>query len=47
MKKKLVSVALISVVGVVALVGGLVAAMGFDDALALVTGGKGEAEEVG
>jgi len=46
MKKKLVSVALISVVGVVALVGGLVAAMGFDDALALVTGGKGEAEEV-
>jgi flagellar FliL protein len=40
MGKKVLSVALIAVVGLVALIGGLVAAMGFNDAVALVTGGN-------
>ncbi|WP_407496334.1 flagellar basal body-associated protein FliL [Pseudooceanicola sp. MF1-13] len=39
MKKRVVSLVLVTVVGIIALIGGLVAAMGFDDALALVTGG--------
>ncbi|MEC7793512.1 MAG: flagellar basal body-associated FliL family protein [Pseudomonadota bacterium] len=40
MKKRVVSLVLVTVVGLVALTGGLVASMGFDGALALVTGGK-------
>ncbi|EAQ02171.1 hypothetical protein OB2597_21141 [Pseudooceanicola batsensis HTCC2597] len=36
---------LIAVVGLVALIGGLVAAMGFDDALALATGGGSDTHE--
>ena len=39
MGKKVLSVVLIVVVGLVALVGGLVGAMGYQNALALVTGG--------
>lgn len=46
MGRKVRSVALIAVVGIVALIGGLVAAMGYSDALALVTGGKSPAPEV-
>jgi flagellar FliL protein len=46
MGKKVLSVALIAVVGIVALIGGLVAAMGYDDALAMVTGNKTRAPEV-
>lgn len=38
MGKKVLSIGLIAVVGIVALVGGLVAAMGYSDAVALVTG---------
>ena len=38
MGRKLVSVALIAIVGIAALIGGLVAAMGYSDAVALVTG---------
>lgn len=38
MGKRVLSIALIAVVGIVALVGGLVAAMGYKDAVALVTG---------
>ncbi len=40
MKKRVVSLVLVTVIGLVALTGGLVASMGFDGALALVTGGK-------
>lgn len=40
MGKRVLSVALIAVVGLAALVGGLVAAMGVGDAVALVTGGN-------
>ena len=46
MKKRVVSLVLVTVVGLVALTGGLVAAMGFDDALALVTGKNAAAIEV-
>lgn len=38
MKKRVVTLVLVTVLGLVALVGGLVAAMGFDDAVALITG---------
>ncbi|WP_375176153.1 flagellar basal body-associated protein FliL [Pseudooceanicola sp.] len=46
MGKKVLSVALIAVVGIVALIGGLVASMGYDDAVALVSGSKANAPEV-
>ena len=47
MKKRVVSLVLVTVVGFIALTGGLVAAMGFQDALALVTGNdKGTPIEV-
>lgn len=45
MGKRVVSLVLIAVVGIVALIGGLVAAMGFDDAVALVTGKKDTPQE--
>jgi len=46
MGKKVLSIALIAVVGLAALIGGLVAAMGYSDAVALVTGSKSHAPEV-
>lgn len=46
MKKRVVSLVLVTVVGVIALIGGLVAAMGFDGAMALVTGKNDAAIEV-
>tara|TARA_R110002124_G_scaffold233236_1_gene398440 strand:+ start:7901 stop:8413 length:513 start_codon:yes stop_codon:yes gene_type:complete len=45
MGKRLKSMALIAIVGIVALIGGLVAAMGYEDAVALVVGGKEPSEQ--